>query len=113
MAGQKRVALDVPAIHVFIAAKFKTWMPGTSPGMTMFQGPRSVYEEADFKLVARMSEATSGNERDAGPGYRFAHPATALPLRLLQQRQISILALEFFQAAVPRFDAERPDRDDL
>jgi hypothetical protein len=80
MAGQKRVALDVPAIHVFIAAKFKTWMPGTSPGMTMFQGPRSVYEEADFKLVARMSEATSGNERDAGPGYRFAHPASVTGL---------------------------------
>ncbi|MDB5637986.1 MAG: hypothetical protein JWP51_2894 [Bradyrhizobium sp.] len=38
MAGQKRVfALDVPAIHVFLAATLvKTWMPGTSPGMTSF-----------------------------------------------------------------------------
>ena len=35
MAGQKRVfALDDPAIHVFVARPSKTWMPGTSPGMT-------------------------------------------------------------------------------
>jgi hypothetical protein len=25
----------VPAIHVFLAAMLKTWMPGTSPGMTI------------------------------------------------------------------------------
>ena len=25
----------VPAIHVFGAARRKTWMPGTSPGMTV------------------------------------------------------------------------------
>ena len=25
----------VPAIHVFTAASLKTWMPGTSPGMTV------------------------------------------------------------------------------
>jgi hypothetical protein len=24
----------VPAIHVFAASTFKTWMPGSSPGMT-------------------------------------------------------------------------------
>jgi hypothetical protein len=24
----------VPAIHVFLRAETKTWMPGTSPGMT-------------------------------------------------------------------------------
>ncbi len=24
----------VPAIHVFVSAAFKTWMPGTRPGMT-------------------------------------------------------------------------------
>ena len=31
----KRVfALDVPAIHVFLVTSTKTWMPGTSPGMT-------------------------------------------------------------------------------
>jgi len=24
----------VPAIHAFVAATRKTWMPGTSPGMT-------------------------------------------------------------------------------
>src|SRR5436305_13488903 len=23
-----------PAIHVFVLGRFKTWMPGTSPGMT-------------------------------------------------------------------------------
>jgi hypothetical protein len=26
----------VPAIHVFSLYAAKTWMPGTSPGMTMF-----------------------------------------------------------------------------
>ena len=38
MAGQKRVfALNVPAIHVFLAATLvKTWMPGTSPGHDEF-----------------------------------------------------------------------------
>jgi hypothetical protein len=25
----------VPAIHVFFIASLKTWMPGTSPGMTV------------------------------------------------------------------------------
>jgi hypothetical protein len=25
-----------PAIHAFLAARPKTWMPGTSPGMTSF-----------------------------------------------------------------------------
>ena len=37
MAGEKRVfAQIVPAIHVFSTYQqgFKTWMPGTSPGMT-------------------------------------------------------------------------------
>src|SRR5262249_51885486 len=37
MAGQKREArlrTDVPAIHVFPFVAPKTWMPGTSPGMT-------------------------------------------------------------------------------
>jgi len=38
MAGQKREAhlrADVPAIHVFNPMPHeKTWMPGTSPGMT-------------------------------------------------------------------------------
>jgi hypothetical protein len=24
-----------PAIHVFVAAQLKTWMPGTRPGMTV------------------------------------------------------------------------------
>jgi hypothetical protein len=28
------VAGLVPAIHVFVAANLKTWMPGTRPGMT-------------------------------------------------------------------------------
>jgi hypothetical protein len=28
-----------PAIHVFLASP-KTWMPGTSPGMTVFFGER-------------------------------------------------------------------------
>jgi hypothetical protein len=32
---------------------------------------------------------------------------------LLDQRRRWLFALEFFQAAVPRFDAERPDGDDL
>jgi hypothetical protein len=26
----------VPAIHVFTAIRKKTWMPGTSPGMTEY-----------------------------------------------------------------------------
>jgi hypothetical protein len=26
-----------PAIHVFAPSKGKTWMPGTSPGMTMYE----------------------------------------------------------------------------
>jgi len=38
MAGLKArsavFALDLPAIHVFTAALFKTWMPGTRPDMT-------------------------------------------------------------------------------
>jgi hypothetical protein len=29
------VAGLVPAIHVFVAAQSKTWMPGTRPGMTV------------------------------------------------------------------------------
>ena len=29
------VARLVPAIHVFVAAHLKTWMPGTRPGMTV------------------------------------------------------------------------------
>jgi len=35
-------------------------MPATSAGMT--------------SMVARMSEAISGNPRDIGPGFRFAYP---------------------------------------
>jgi hypothetical protein len=32
------MAGPVPAIHVFLAAtSLKTWMPGTSPGMTAFE----------------------------------------------------------------------------
>jgi hypothetical protein len=30
----------VPAIHVFGGFKERTWMPGTSPGMTMNQQSR-------------------------------------------------------------------------
>ena len=33
-AGSMVVAGLVPAIHVFPFARPKTWMPGTSPGMT-------------------------------------------------------------------------------
>ena len=29
-------------------------------------------------VVARMSEATSGNDLNADPGYRFAHPGYGL-----------------------------------
>ena len=32
-------------------------------------------------LVARMSEATSGNERYVSPGFRFAHPGYARYVR--------------------------------
>jgi hypothetical protein len=39
MAAMRRAFLDVmagldPAIHVFLTYAIKTWMPGTSPGMT-------------------------------------------------------------------------------
>jgi hypothetical protein len=35
MAGQKRVfALDVPAIHVCLHRKARTWMPGTRPRLS-------------------------------------------------------------------------------
>jgi hypothetical protein len=34
----------VPAIHVFLANEFKTWMPGTRPGMTI-QSPVRVFAE--------------------------------------------------------------------
>jgi hypothetical protein len=32
---------------------------------------------------------------------------------LLQHRRAGVFALELFQAAMPRFDAERKSRDDL
>jgi hypothetical protein len=33
----------VPAIHGFLAAALKTWMPGTSPGMTVIKLLRCEY----------------------------------------------------------------------
>jgi hypothetical protein len=33
----------VPAIQVLLATSFKTWMPGTRPGMT--ENERTVYAE--------------------------------------------------------------------
>ena len=47
-----------------------------------------------------------------------AHPTGAVTTpvasrRLLQHRRAGVFALELFQAAMPRFDAERKSRDDL
>jgi hypothetical protein len=34
----------VPAIHVFLVAGAKTWMPGTRPGMTVWDWSRSGFD---------------------------------------------------------------------
>jgi hypothetical protein len=33
----------VPAIHVFLEDDKRTWMPGTRPGMTMYEASRIKY----------------------------------------------------------------------
>jgi hypothetical protein len=40
----------VPAIHVFLSELAKTWMPGTSPGMTSVCGlyPVSIGSDSSF-----------------------------------------------------------------
>jgi hypothetical protein len=39
----------VPAIHVFLHMAAKTWMPGTSPGMTKLT--RSALRQANFNAI--------------------------------------------------------------
>jgi hypothetical protein len=40
----------VPAIHALLAEKIKTWMPGTSPGMTSKKFKRAAPVAALFLL---------------------------------------------------------------
>jgi 5-formyltetrahydrofolate cyclo-ligase len=59
----------VPAIHVFMLAKDKTWMPGTRPGMTkvkMVQSSSIEAAKAELRVAAQMlRDALSAEERKA------------------------------------------------
>ena len=66
----------VPAIHVLGAAR-RTWMPGTSPGMTN----RGAWEYEDVLLPGHNGRASSPHERQrtwaAVPDIALAHPGYA------------------------------------
>jgi hypothetical protein len=47
----------VPAIHVFLIYAAKTWMPGTSPGMTTFQ---------DATTTTHKKRPSAGSSRPPG-----------------------------------------------
>jgi hypothetical protein len=51
----------VPAIHAFLAAPAKTWMPGTSPGTTSCVGSQFFPPQIAF------SEAHSSGVNSGGP----------------------------------------------
>ena len=62
MAGKsaKRVfALDVPAIHVFFVTPTKTWMPGTSPGMTTSWTPYLLPGSEIIRLATSLFQMNS------------------------------------------------------
>ena len=58
----------VPAIHVLAAARKKTWMPGTGPGMTMLPGRSATRPMIyDVASLTSSSAASASNSSDASP----------------------------------------------
>ncbi len=56
----------VPAIHVFSRARPKTWMPGTSPGMTTFSVLISVEKNYAWLATVLPSAACAAARRAIG-----------------------------------------------
>jgi SAM-dependent methyltransferase len=71
----------VPAIHVFLHAEAKTWMPGTSPGMTSG-------ERADFD---RLRELTAGMYNDVVDLRDFYATSLGQVARRMLRRRLRLL----------------------
>jgi hypothetical protein len=63
----------VPAIHVFVAERRKTWMPGTRPGMTIERNDLALEmrqimrERFDFLVAQGIGDIGHGGAGAAGP----------------------------------------------
>src|SRR6266545_3745927 len=84
----------VPAIHVFFRRRFKTWMPGTSPGMTAILTP---VPENEMKVIGLAGWSGAGK--------------TTLLTRAIPQLRKQGLRVSVIKHAHHAFDVDVPGKD--
>jgi len=84
----------VPAIHVLFWRRFKTWMPGTSPGMTAILTP---VPENEMKVIGLAGWSGAGK--------------TTLLTRVIPQLQKQGLRVSVIKHAHHAFDVDVPGKD--
>jgi hypothetical protein len=77
----------VPAIYVFVTGRYKTWMPGTSPGMTSFttkadsigciasETLRSIANGPDYSSLSDTQALSADGTADSGTSTVWFFPS--------------------------------------